>query len=96
MKKKVTNKAVIYCRVSSPDQVKNGHGLTSQEGRCRQFAKYRNLEVVEVFHEEGISGSLIDRPAMKRMLAYLRQHKNQQIIVLIDDISRLAEPESAH
>ncbi len=96
MKQKVTNKAVIYCRVSSPDQVKNGHGLTSQETRCREFAKYRNLEVVQVFHEEGISGSLIDRPAMKRMLAYLRQHKNQQIIVLIDDISRLARSLRAH
>lgn len=82
--------------VSSVDQVKNGHGLTSQETRCREFAKFRNLEVVQVFHEEGISGSLIDRPAMKQMLAYLRQHKNQQIIVLIDDISRLARSLRAH
>ena len=89
-------KAVIYCRVSSPDQVKNGHGLSSQETRCREFAKYRTLDVVEVFPEEGISGGLIDRPAMKRMLDFMRQHKNEQIVVIIDDISRLARGLKAH
>ncbi len=93
---KAVKKAVIYCRVSDPGQVKNGHGLTSQETRCREFAKYRTLEVAQVFHEEGISGSLIDRPAMKRMLDFLRQHKNEQIVVIIDDISRLARSLKAH
>jgi site-specific DNA recombinase len=96
--KKATKEAVIYCRVSSPDQVKNGHGLTSQETRCREFAKYRGLQVVQVFHEEGISGSLIDRPAMTEMLGYLRQQKKRkrEVIVLIDDISRLARSLKAH
>ena len=92
----IAKKAVIYCRVSSPDQVKNGHGLSSQETRCREFARYRNLEVVEVFCEEGISGSLIDRPAMKKMLAFIRQHKKEKVVVLIDDISRLARDLRAH
>jgi site-specific DNA recombinase len=92
----ITKKAVIYCRVSDPKQVKEGHGLTSQETRCREFAKYRNHEVVEVFQEEGISGGLIDRPAMKRMLAYLRQHKKEALVVIIDDISRLARDLKAH
>ncbi len=97
-KKKATNQAVIYCRVSSPDQVKNGHGLTSQETRCREFAKYRGLEVIKAFHEEGISGSLIDRPAMTEMLTFLRQEKKKkrEVIVLIDDISRLARSLKAH
>lgn len=91
-----SRKAVIYCRVSSAEQVKNGHGLSSQETRCREFAKYRKLEVIEVFNEEGISGGLIDRPAMKRMLAMLRRHPQEQIVVLIDDISRLARDLKAH
>lgn len=94
--KVIYSKAVIYCRVSDPGQVKNGHGLTSQETRCREFAKYRNLEVVEVFHEEGVSGSLIQRPAMMQMLDFLRKHKEQQLVVIIDDISRLARGLKAH
>jgi site-specific DNA recombinase len=89
-------KAVIYCRVSSPEQVKNGHGLSSQETRCREFARHKKLEVVEVFAEEGISGSMIDRPAMTQMLDYLRQHEHEQIVVIIDDISRLARGVKAH
>lgn len=89
-------KAVIYCRVSSPEQVKNGHGLSSQETRCREYARHKKLEVVEVFAEEGISGSLIDRPAITQMLDYLRKHSEEEIVVIIDDISRLARGVKAH
>lgn len=89
-------KAVIYCRVSDPNQVKNGHGLSSQDTRCREFAKHRNLEVIRSFHEEGVSGSLINRPAMMEMLDFLRQNPDQQTVVIIDDISRLARGLKAH
>lgn len=89
--------AVIYCRVSSPDQVKNGHGLSSQETRCREYAKHRRYNVIEVYQEEGISGSLLDRPKMQAMLTYLREHKkHHQHIVIIDDISRLARDIETH
>jgi len=88
--------AIIYCRVSDPSQVKNGNGLSSQETRCREFAKYRSYQVIQVFHEEGASGGLIDRPAMKRMLAFLHQQKQGQVIVIIDDISRLTRDLKAH
>lgn len=91
-----SKKAVIYCRVSSAEQVRNGHGLQSQEQRCREYANYRGLDVIEVFHEEGVSGGLIDRPAISRMLSMLRVYKNQKFIVIIDDISRLARDLKAH
>jgi site-specific DNA recombinase len=51
---------------------------------------------VQVFNEEGVSGGLIDRPAIKRMLAFLRQHRSERIVVIIDDISRLARDLKAH
>ena len=51
---------------------------------------------MEVFQEEGISGGLIDRPAIKRMLEFLRQHPHEQMVVIIDDISRLARGLKAH
>ena len=89
--------AVIYCRVSSDKQVKEGHGLSSQETRCREFAKHKGYNVVEVFSEEGVSGGLIDRPQMQKMLAFLRRHKKRtEHVVLIDDISRLARDLEAH
>ncbi len=53
-------KCLIYCRVSSQRQVIEGHGLDSQEQRCRIFANQNNYEVVKVFPDEGISGGLFD------------------------------------
>lgn len=92
---KRAKKALIYCRVSTTKQVVRGDGLSSQETRCREFAKYRGYQVVEVFKDD-MSGSRVDRPGMKAMLSYLREHKNEEFAVIIDDISRLARGLEAH
>ena len=92
---KEANKAVLYARVSTTKQSKEGHGIASQITRCREFASYKGLEVVETFTDER-SGSLIDRPGMKAMLDYLRRRKSGEYVVIIDDISRLARSISAH
>ena len=88
--------AVIYARVSSVAQMQKGHGLGSQETRCREFAKMKGYEVADVFCDEAVSGGLIDRPGMQAMLAYLKQNKHTEYVVLIDDISRLARDMKAH
>jgi site-specific DNA recombinase len=44
-------KAVIYVRVSSQNQVKDGNGLESQERLCREWAEYNGIEVVQVFSD---------------------------------------------
>lgn len=92
----VTQQAVIYCRVSSPKQVTEGHGLASQETRCREYARHKGYEVVEVFHDGGITGKLLDRPNMKAMLAYIKKRKTDKLVVIIDDISRLARNIETH
>ena len=70
-------KAVIYCRVSSFEK---GAGLESQAARCREFARYKGLEVIEIF-EDKKSGSLIERPGMQAMLRYLCAHRKQGLVV---------------
>ncbi|MBM1556225.1 recombinase family protein [Sulfitobacter mediterraneus] len=88
-------KAVIYCRVSDSKQVTKGDGLASQETRCREFAGYKSYDVVKVFKED-MSGKFASRPAMRDMLGFLRQHRKAGIVVIIDDISRLARGLEAH
>ncbi len=95
MTSKTEQKAVIYCRVSSIKQTTRGDGLGSQETRCREYAKYKGYSVVEVFQDD-MSGSLIDRPGMKTMLAYLHRNRSNPHVVIIDDISRLARGLEAH
>ncbi|MBG78465.1 MAG: recombinase [Alphaproteobacteria bacterium] len=88
--------AVIYCRVSSARQLKEGHGLSSQESRCREYAKHKNYCVEAVFYDEGVSGGMVERPAMLELLDFIADRKPEETIVLIDDISRLARGLEAH
>src|SRR5437868_11505399 len=90
-------KAIIYCRVSSDRQVKEGHGLDGQEIRCRKYADGRGYEVAAVFRDEGISGGVIDRDGMQRMLAFLdAEGRKGGYVVVIDDIKRLARDLIGH
>ena len=93
---KPVQKAVIYCRVSTQKQVEEGHGLNSQETRCREYARHKGYDVIRPFHDEGESGSLMDRPDMKAMLSFLRSNRKEQYVVIIDDISRLARNIETH
>jgi len=87
--------AVIYARVSSRKQVKEGGGIESQATRCRSYASSRGYEVVAMFTDD-MTGSKARRPGMDAMLSFLKQNKETPHIVLIDDISRLARGLEAH
>lgn len=90
-------KAIIYCRVSDPKQVTEGHGLESQETRCREFAKNRGYDVVAAYHERGFTGKLLDRPQIQLLLKFLQLNGNKaRYVVIIDDISRLARDIETH
>ena len=94
MKGDTQQPAVIYARVSSVQQKTQGHGLESQETRCREFATYKGYKVVETFRDDA-SGSIVGRPGMIAMLAFLKKQKAPHVVI-IDDISRLARSLEAH
>lgn len=87
--------AVIYTRVSDPRQKTLGDGLRSQQARCREFATYRNYEVAQVF-EDDMTGGSIKRPGLNEMLTFLRSHRKERPIVIIDDITRFARDIVSH
>ena len=88
--------AVIYTRISSVAQSEKGHGLQSQETRCREFARMKGYPVAQVFSDRAVSGGIVTRPGMQAMLAYIEEHTDDDYIILIDDISRLARDMKAH
>ncbi len=88
-------KAVLYARVSSKKQETSGSGLQSQLTRCREFARFKNYEILEEFTDD-MTGRVSNRPGMQSMLKYIRQHRNETILVIIDDISRWARHLDAH
>jgi len=88
-------KAVIYCRVSSDKQAREGHGLEGQEKRCRDFAFYNEFEIEAVFKDQAVSGGLIDRPGIQALLDYVIEHGDGYAII-VDDINRFARDVVAH
>lgn len=89
-------KAIIYCRVSSDKQVREGHGLEGQEKRCRDYAIAKGYEVIRVFRDAGVSGSLTNRPAMQALINYLREMRFSDVVVIVDDIKRFARNFEGH
>ena len=89
-------KALIYCRVSSEKQVREGNGLESQEHRCRDYAISLGLEVENVFQDQGISGGLFDRPALKALVKYLDTNWHIKYVVIFDDLKRFARDVEVH
>jgi len=90
-------KALIYCRVSSERQKNEGHGLDSQEHRCREYAKSKGFEVEQVFPDSFTGGGDFTlRPAMMALLNYIDAHPHRKYVVIFDDLSRLARDIIAH
>src|SRR6218665_29394 len=91
----ISTKALIYCRVSSSKQVSHGDGLRSQETRCREYAGHRGYEVVEAFHDT-ITGGESVRAGVKALLKFLKAHRRENYIVIIDHIDRFARDIRGH
>ena len=88
-------KAVIYCRVSTKRQTKEGNGLESQEAMCRDYADRKGYNVVAVFRDD-LTGKTVNRNGLKELLAFLKASKRERTIVLIDDLNRLARSVRTH
>ena len=90
-------KAVIYCRVSSTKQATEGHGLDSQEMRCREYAANREYAVDAVFTDDvSGGGDFMKRPGMVRLLNFLDQHPEESYVVIFDDLKRFSRDTIFH
>lgn len=78
-----------YARVSGKGQVE-GHGFERQEDEIAKFCRKSGFELVRIFREEGISGTLgeADRPAFQEMLSEIL--KNGVKTIIIEGLDRLA------
>jgi DNA invertase Pin-like site-specific DNA recombinase len=92
-----TTKALVYCRVSTKRQKEEGHGLDSQEHRCRQYAAAKGYEVEAVFPDDiSGGGDFMKRPGMVALLAYLDARPDERYVVIFDDLKRYARDTEFH
>lgn len=81
--------AYAYMRVSGKGQIE-GDGFPRQEKAIANYAKANGYAIVNVYREEGVSGTLIDRPALTSMMLDLENDESDIKVVLIERIDRLA------
>lgn len=62
-------RAVGYCRVSTSNQVGEGKfGIESQMQMIRDYCNANDIEIVNWYIDEAVSGAKLDRPALNRLL----------------------------
>ncbi|MEI7690875.1 MAG: recombinase family protein, partial [bacterium] len=89
-----TEKAVIYIRVSTDEQVDN-YSLGTQEDICRKEAERRGLTTIQVFREEGRSAKTIKgRPTLIEMLAFCKKHKREIDAIIVYRLDRISRQTS--
>lgn len=88
MKKQQQTRTAIYCRLSRDDE-QSGESMSIENQRIllRRYAKEHGFEVVEVYTDDGWSGTNFDRPDFQRMKRDIESGGID--IVLVKDLSRL-------
>lgn len=89
------NTAVIYCRVSSQEQVEN-FSLSTQKKSCLEYCEKHAYTVAEIFIEEGESAKTANRPEFKKMLAYCHKNRGKIKTVVVYSLSRFSRNTNNH
>ncbi len=83
-------KAVIYCRVSTKEQVDEGNSLVTQEKNCREYAAKNGYEVIQIFVEQGESAKTTDRTELRKLMSFCALKKNGVCVVIAYKIDRIS------
>lgn len=87
-------KAVLYVRVSTAEQAREGVSLEAQEERLLAYSKLMGLDPVVLIREEGVSGgkALTTRPGGSELADLISKKKAGHVIALkLDRLFRDAE-----
>ena len=87
MREKV--KAYGYIRVSGKGQI-GGDGFPRQEKAIKEYARQNSIELIGIYREEGVSGTVSDRPELAKMMYILEKNGNGVHTVIVENMTRLA------
>lgn len=88
-------RAVIYCRVSTAEQVEN-LSIETQEQACRAYCTKHGYEVAHVFVDPGESAKTTNRPEFLRMLAACRAERGRIHAVVVYALTRFSRSQNDH
>jgi site-specific DNA recombinase len=73
--------AIGYIRVSTEDQVKEGVSLDNQKLKIEAYCQLKDLELIEIIEDAGISAKNLKRPGVQRVLKLARNRQVDAIVV---------------
>ena len=81
--------ALGYARVSTDEQAREGVSLDAQVARIRAYAIAKELELVDVLLDDGVSGKTLERPALQEVLQRCeRGEVGHVVVVKLDRLTR--------
>jgi site-specific DNA recombinase len=86
---------IIYCRVSSAEQVA-GTSLAMQEHSCREYAEREKITIIGCFIEEGESAKTANRTEFQKALGFCAEKKNSVDFFIVHKIDRFARNQEDH
>ena len=92
----MNKQAVIYIRVSTDEQAKNGLSLQGQLQACQEYAQQEGWKVMKVFEDAGESAKTANRPQLLSMLEFVRKNKGQIKFVIVWKVDRFARNLADH
>lgn len=82
-------KALLYIRVSTTKQDKDGYSIPMQKARLVAYCKAKGWVVAGMFVDPGYSGSNLERPGMERLIEAIKEKKGDVVLVYkLDRLSR--------
>lgn len=82
-------KVVIYVRVSTQEQAKEGYSIGEQIERLNKYCEAMGWEIVETFIDPGYSGADTKRPGLGAMIKTVEDHDIDKVVVYkLDRLSR--------
>lgn len=82
-------KVILYARVSTEDQARDGVSLEAQSAKMSAYASLYDLEVVETITDAGESAKSLNRPGLQKALAMLRSGQADGLVIAkLDRLTR--------
>lgn len=79
---------VIYARVSTAEQAREGISLEVQRARCRDYARALGLEVAGEYTDAGASGGSLERPGVREALEHAQRDRRALLVYALDRLTR--------
>lgn len=75
---------LIYSRVSTEEQAKEGQSIAAQIQLCKKYAQDNGILIAEIFVDEGKSGSNTNRPGLQAMLERVSRDESVECVLVLD------------